>query len=237
MHEVLERLGISQRDIMLLNPAEQEDLLRLVDEYDNRLEIEKCRTSFSAFAKRMWHIVDGSPFVQGKHHKRLAEVLDQVAEGKLKRVAISLPPRHTKSMYVSKLFPAYFIGRNASRKIIQACNIKGLADQFGAAVRSLLMSPEYQEIFPETKLDASSTAKGDWATTKSGKYYAVGVGGTMTGQGADLACVDDPHDEREAVIGLVRPEIYDITYEWYKSGPRQRLQPSGAIVVVGQSAI
>ncbi len=232
MHEVLERLGISQRDIMLLNPAEQEDLLRLVDEYDNKIEIEKCRTSFWAFAKRLWPVVEGADFVEGKHHRRLADILDQVAEGKLKRVTISLPPRHTKSVMVSKLFPAYFIGRNASTFILQVCNIKGLADQFGGAVRALVMSPEYQEIFPETKLDPSSTAKGDWATTKSGKYYAVGVGGTATGRGANLGIVDDPHDEREAVIGLVRPEIYDVTYEWYKASIRQRLQPNGALIVV-----
>jgi len=232
VHPILEQLGISQREIMLLNPAEQEDLLRLVDEYDNKIEIEKCRTSFWAFAKRLWPVVEGAGFVEGKHHRRLADILDQVAEGKLKRVTVSLPPRHTKSALVSKLFPAYFIGRNASTFIIQACNIKGLADQFGGAVRTLVMSPEYQEIFPETKLDPSSTAKGDWATTKSGKYYAVGVGGTATGRGANLGIVDDPHDEREAVIGLVRPEIYDVTYEWYKASIRQRLQPGGALIIV-----
>jgi predicted phage terminase large subunit-like protein len=232
MHTVLRDLGLSAADILALPTYEQEEILKLVDAYDHQKSIEECRTNFLAFARKMWHVVEGAEYIEGRHHRKLAEVLDQVAEGKLKRVTISLPPRHTKSVMVSKLFPAYFIGRNASTFILQVCNIKGLADQFGGAVRALVMSPEYQEIFPETKLDPSSTAKGDWATTKSGKYYAVGVGGTATGRGANLGIVDDPHDEREAVIGLVRPEIYDVTYEWYKASIRQRLQPNGALIVV-----
>ena len=232
MHKVLEDLGLTAADILALPVYEQEEILKLVEAYDHQKSIEECRTNFLAFARKMWHVVEGAEYIEGRHHRKLAEVLDRVAEGKSKRVAISLPPRHTKSCFVSKLFPAYFMGRNASRKIIQACNVKNLADGFGAAVRNLLMDPLYQEIFPETVLDKTSTAKGDWATTKSGKYYAVGVGGTMTGQGADLACLDDLHDEREAVIGLVRPEIYDSTFDWYKSGPRQRLQPGGAIIIV-----
>ncbi len=232
MHPVLVELGATPAQIMSLSITEQEEILKLVDAYDHQIEIEKCRTSFYAFMRKMWHVVEGNPYIEGRHHKLIAESLDKAAEGKLKRIIFALPPRHTKSVMISKLFPAYVIGRNASNKIIQACNVKGLADQFGAAVRSVLLSPEYQEIFPDTKLDVSSTAKGDWATTKSGKYFAVGVGGTMTGQGGNFVILDDLHDEREAVIGLVRPEIYDATYAWYKSGPRQRLQPQGCIIVV-----
>ncbi len=232
MHPVLQELGATPAQIMSLSISEQEEILKLVDAYDHLIDIEKCRTSFYAFMRKMWHVVEGNPYVEGRHHKVIAETLDKVAEGKLKRIIFALPPRHTKSVMISKLFPAYIVGRNASNKVIQACNVKGLADQFGAAVRSLLMSAEYQEIFPETILDVSSTAKGDWATTKSGKYFAVGVGGTMTGQGGNYIILDDLHDEREAVIGLVRPEIYDSTYAWYKSGPRQRLQPQGALIVV-----
>lgn len=185
MHKVLEDLGLTAADILALPVYEQEEILKLVDAYDHQKSIEECRTNFLAFARKMWHVVEGAEYIEGRHHRKLAEVLDRVAEGKSKRVAISLPPRHTKSCFVSKLFPAYLIGRNASSKIIQACNVKNLADGFGSAVRSLLMDPLYQEIFPQTVMDKSSTAKGDWATTKSGKYYAVGVGGTMTGQGAD----------------------------------------------------
>jgi predicted phage terminase large subunit-like protein len=81
-------------------------------------------------------------------------------------------------------------------------------------------------------LQADSKAAGRWATNKGGDYFAIGVGGAVTGKGADLLIIDDPHSEQEAALAETNPEIYDKTYEWYTSGPRQRLQPGGAIVVV-----
>ena len=90
----------------------------------------------------------------------------------------------------------------------------------------------YKDIFPEVALQADSKAAGRWATNYSGEYFAIGVGGAVTGKGADLLIIDDPHSEQEATLAEVNPEIYDKTYEWYTSGPRQRLQPGGAIVIV-----
>ena len=77
-----------------------------------------------------------------------------------------------------------------------------------------------------------SKAAGRWSTNANGEYFAIGVGGTVTGKGADLLIIDDPHSEQEAAIAATNPEVYDKVYEWYSSGPRQRLQPGGAIVVV-----
>jgi predicted phage terminase large subunit-like protein len=99
-------------------------------------------------------------------------------------------------------------------------------------VRNLVDSEVYHDIFPELSLQADSKAAGRWNTSKSGDYFAIGVGGAVTGKGADLLIIDDPHSEQEAALAQVNPEIYDKTYEWYTSGPRQRLQPGGAIVVV-----
>jgi predicted phage terminase large subunit-like protein len=90
----------------------------------------------------------------------------------------------------------------------------------------------YASVFPNVALQSDSKAAGRWATNHGGDYFAIGVGGTVTGKGADLLIIDDPHSEQEAAIASTNPEIYDKVYEWYSSGPRQRLQPGGSIVVV-----
>ena len=71
-----------------------------------------------------------------------------------------------------------------------------------------------------------------WNTNKKGDYFAIGVGGAVTGKGADVLIIDDPHSEQEAALGAYNTEVYDKVYEWYTSGPRQRLQPGGAIIIV-----
>ena len=87
---------------------------------------------------------------------------------------------------------------------------------------------EYREIFPDVELRADSKAAGRWDTAQGGEYYAAGVGGAITGRGADLLIIDDPHSEQDALSD----SALDNAYEWYTSGPRQRLQPGGSIVIV-----
>jgi hypothetical protein len=89
-----------------------------------------------------------------------------------------------------------------------------------------------QKYFPTSILSSDSKAAGRWATNAGGEYFAIGVGGTVTGKGADLLIIDDPHSEQEAALAATSPEIFDKVYEWYTSGPRQRLQPGGSIIVV-----
>ena len=103
-----------------------------------------------------------------------------------------------------------------------------LATRFGRKVRDLIDDPYYQEVFPETDLKPDSQAAGRWETSKGGEYFAAGVGAAMTGRGADLLIIDDPHSEQDALSSTA----YDHAYEWYTSGPRQRLQPGGAIIIV-----
>ena len=183
-----------------------------------------CRESFMPFVKEMW-----PSFIGGKHHQIMADAFERVANGDLKRLIINMPPRHTKSEFASYLFPAWFLGRYPEKKIIQTAHTAELAVGFGRKVRNLVGSPDYQAVFP-TKLSADSKAAGRWNTHKGGDYFAIGVGGAVTGKGADVLIIDDPHSEQEAMQG--NPAVYDRVYEWYSSGPRQRLQPGGSIVVV-----
>ena len=185
---------------------------------------ERCKENFMAFVGEMW-----PSFISGRHHKIMADAFERVANGSLKRLIINMPPRHTKSEFASYLFPAWFLGRFPEKKIIQTAHTAELAVGFGRKVRNLVNSADYQAIFP-TKLSSDSKAAGRWNTDKGGDYFAIGVGGAVTGKGADVLIIDDPHSEQEAALG--NPEVYDRVYEWYSSGPRQRLQPGGAIVVV-----
>lgn len=139
---------------------------------------------------------------------------------------------NTKSEFASYLLPAWFLGRFPGKKVIQTSNTAELAVGFGRKVRNLVDEEKYRDIFPELVLAADSKAAGRWNTSRGGDYFAIGVGGTVTGKGADLFIIDDPHSEQEAAMAESNPEIYDRVYEWYTSGPRQRLQPGGAIVVV-----
>jgi len=140
---------------------------------------------------------------------------------------VNMPPRHTKSEFASTLLPAWMIGREPKLKIIQTTHTGELAVRFGRKAKTLIDSPEYQEIF-QTRLREDSQAAGRWETAQGGEYFAAGVGGAITGRGADLLIIDDPHSEQDAmnITALER------AYEWYTSGPRQRLQPGGKIVCV-----
>ena len=206
---------------------EQEIFFEGLAEYESSLKREKAQVDFAKFVKEMW-----PGFIDGRHHKVMAKVFEQIARGEKKRVIINMPPRHTKSEFASFLLPAWFLGKYPHKKIIQTSNTAELAVGFGRKVRNLVDSEQYAKIFPNVNLRSDSKAAGRWATNSGGEYFAIGVGGTVTGKGADLLIIDDPHSEQEAALAATSPEIFDKVYEWYTSGPRQRLQPGGSIVVV-----
>ena len=184
---------------------------------------EACQENFLHFVRRMW-----PDFITGRHHKIIAEKLERVAKGELKRLIINMAPRHTKSEFASFLFPAWMMGRNPSMKIIQATHTTELAVNFGRKTKNLIDNEEYKEVFPDVKLAADSKASGRWDTSSGGMYYAVGVGANLAGRGGDLVVIDDPHSEQTAMSA----KGFDDAWDWYTGGPRQRLQPGGSIVLV-----
>jgi len=211
----------------LLTSAEQERLLAELEHLEKLKERKKAQTRFIDFVKQMW-----PTFISGRHHAIMADAFERVAKGECKRLIINMPPRHTKSEFASYLLPAWFLGKFPHKKVIQTAHTAELAVGFGRKVRNLVDTEAYRDVFPGLVLSADSKAAGRWNTSKGGDYFAIGVGGAVTGKGADLLIIDDPHSEQEATLADVNPEIYDKVYEWYTSGPRQRLQPGGSIVVV-----
>jgi len=184
---------------------------------------EFSQNNFIGFVRTVW-----PDFIAGRHHKIIADKLERVAKGELKRLIINMAPRHTKSEFASYLFPAWMMGRNPKMKIIQATHTTELAVNFGRKTKNLIDSDEYKEIFPAVQLAADSKASGRWDTSKGGMYYAVGVGSNLAGRGGDLVIIDDPHSEQTAMS----VSGFDDAWDWYTGGPRQRLQPGGSIVLV-----
>jgi len=206
-----------------LTDAELESLGKHLDKYKELHDREEYQDKFLKFVKHVW-----PSFIAGDHHKIFAEKLEKVARGELKRLIVNMPPRHTKSEFASYLFPAWVMGQKPQTKIIQATHTAELAVGFGRKVKNLLDSDIYRDVFPDIQLARDAKASGRWSTDMGGEYYAVGVGGALAGRGADLCIIDDPVSEQDALS----PAALDNIYEWYTSGPRQRLQPGGAIIIV-----
>jgi len=208
-----------------LSSDQKQELLSLLEELEKAKGREKCHEDFMTFVGEMW-----SAFIHGKHHQIMADAFERVARGDLKRLIINMPPRHTKSEFASYLLPAWFLGKYPDKKIIQTAHTAELAVGFGRKVRNLVNSADYKNVFPNVSLQSDSKAAGRWNTNQGGDYFAIGVGGAVTGKGADLLIIDDPHSEQEGASADIN--VFNRTYEWYTSGPRQRLQPNGSIVVV-----
>ena len=172
------------------------------------------------------------------HHRLIARKLEAVERGEIKRLMIFMPPRHGKSMLASEFFPAWYLGRNPEHYVIAATYSQELADDFGRKVRGQIADPSFGAIFPGVKLAADSQSVKRFhvegggqevATAQRGAYYAVGVGGPLTGRGAHLLLIDDPVKNREeADSELVRRRIKD----WYTSTAYTRLMPGARIVII-----
>ena len=186
-------------------------------------KLEGAEKNFLPFVRHVW-----PEFISGYHHRKIAKKFEDIASGKIKRLIVNMPPRHTKSEFASFLFPSWLVGNNPKLKIIQTTHNTELAVRFGRKMKNLIDSDIYKQVFDEVAISADSKAAGRWETNKGGEYFAAGVGSSITGRGADLLIIDDPHSEQDALSETAM----DSAWEWYTSGPRQRLQPGGAIVIV-----
>ena len=206
-----------------LSEGEMKEILMLQERLSLLETQDKAKESFMEYIRYIW-----PGFIEGDHHRLIADKLTRVAKGELKRLIVNMPPRHTKSEFASIYFPSWAMGLKPDMKIMQTTHTADLSINFGRKVRNLMDSDEYSKIFGEVSLASDSKSAGKWQTNRGGEYFAAGVGGAIAGRGADLLIIDDPHSEQDAMsINLL-----DSCYEWYTSGPRQRLQPGGAIVIV-----
>ncbi len=187
------------------------------------LSRRKARAGLLAFAE-----YTNPAYIPAPHHALIAEKLEAVERGEIKRLMITMPPRHGKSELASRRFPAWYIGRNPGKQIIAASYNSDLAADFGREVRNIVSSPEYNKLF-STTLAADSQAANRWHTDAGGMYVAAGVGTAITGRGADILLIDDPFKDREEADSEIRRGR---VWDWYTSTAYTRLMPGGAVIVI-----
>jgi predicted phage terminase large subunit-like protein len=192
-----------------------------------------------SYAAYQWPAYRDAP-----HHRLIARKLEAVERGEITRLMIAMPPRHGKSMLASEFFPAWYIGRNPNHYVVTATYAQDLADDFGRKVKNQIEDTIFSEIFPGVRLAGDSKAAKrfhferdgsveeggfEYGLEQQGAFYAVGVGGPLTGRGAHLLLIDDPVKNREdADSEVIRKKMKD----WYTSTAYTRLMPGGRIVII-----
>jgi len=213
------------------------------------LEIEEELTRIKLGRLKLRYFIEYcfSQYQHAKHHSILCEHLEGLeryvaSDGKegIGRLIVTLPPRHGKSLHVSWFFPAWFLGRNPDKRVMICSHGAELAEGFSGKVRSLVETTEYQKLFGKmaTKnniphpitLDPDTRSKQAWDIAgRYGGVFAAGVGGPITGRGADILIIDDPIKNREeADSETVRSNIKD----WFTSTAFTRLQPGAAVIIM-----
>ena len=220
-----EDLALLERALPTMSDEDKMKHLDMLTQYRKELIQSQGKDHFLDFIKHVY-----PDYIIGEHHRKLAQLFEDIATGKKKRIIVNIAPRHGKSELISYLAPAWFLGKHPAKKIIMASHTADLAVNFGRRVRNLVGSDAYKDVFPQVELQADSKSASRWGTNYNGEYFAIGVGGALAGRGADLFIIDDPHSEQDAKLG--KADVFLPAWEWFQSGPLQRLMPGGAIIVV-----
>lgn len=183
------------------------------------------------------HLIDFSIAINPKyepnwHHELIARELERIeafGDRDYKVLLVFVPPRHGKSELCSISFPAWFLGRNPDKEIITVSYSAELAQDFGSKTRAIVSEQAYPYIFPGITLKEDEQAKAKWRTNKGGSYTSVGVGGAITGRGANVLLFDDPIKNREEA----ESEVYrEKVWQFFTSTAFTRLEPNGVVVVI-----
>ena len=188
--EIKEEESLSQEDItynVLLNV--KNNLVDLVN--------KQSKDDFLTFVRAMAPTLV-SDWKMGRHIELISDKLQQVVEGKIKRLMVFLPPRSSKSVICSKLFPAWYIGRNPNHEILTVSHSDQLSSDFGRSVRDIVNQDKFSDMFPGVNLRQDVRAAGKWKTNLNGSYYAAGVRSQIAGRGAHMAILDDVMSEEDS---------------------------------------
>lgn len=214
---------------------EQDVIARQITAAKRLLKTKRARDEVLEFAQLLHphpkdpENTDVSRYLIGPLHKALGRALHEIEEGKHRRLIITVPPRHGKTQLVSKIFPAWFIGRDPYRSVITATYNDVFAEDFGRAVRHYMKSPAYAQVFPNAKLRQGSAAADRLETEFGGNLFFVGVKGTLTGRGGDLLIVDDPiKGSEDAQSAAMRDKLWD----WFNNDLMSRQMTDEGIVLL-----
>lgn len=190
------------------------------------------RSDFASFAERVFHeLHPGEPIAWNWHLDVLASKLNDAAQGKIKRLIITLPPRQLKSILISVALPAWLLGRRPNAKVLCASYVQDLADDLARKCLTVMNSAWYQRAFA-TRLEPNRRAAYDFQTTRRGFRRATSAGGALTGFGADTIIVDDPQKPADMASQAQRR----VANTWFSETLLSRLnnKTEGCIIVVMQ---
>ena len=187
----------------------------------------QSKNDFLTFVKLMAPSIV-SDFKMGKHIEVISNKLKELEEGKIKRLMVFLPPRSSKSVLCSKLFPAWYIGKHPEHEILTVSHSDQLSSDFGRSVRDIVGTEDFQKIFRGVQLRSDVRAAGKWKTNQGGMYYAAGVRSQIAGRGAHIAILDDVMSEEDSYSEAGRRYVK----EWYPAGLRTRIMPNGSILII-----
>ena len=189
------------------------------------------RTDYMSFAARAFaELNPQTPLMMSPYLDLIASKLEACRQGRIKRLAICLPPRSLKSHLTSTSFSAWYLAHNPAHEVVCVSYGQDLADKFARDARRIMNSPWYKRLFP-TRL-ADRVAVADFMTTQQGVRFATSVGGAFTGRGADLIIIDDPLKPEDALSDVRRKNAN----EWYDNTLLSRLnfKANGCIIIIMQ---
>ena len=186
-----------------------------------------ARDDFAAYVRLMAPSIVPD-FKWGRHIDIICRELQRCMDEGGQRIMIFLPPRSSKSLISSRLFPSWYMGRQPAHEILTISHNEQLSSDFGRSVRDLVAHPVFEEVFEGVRLRKDAKAAGKWKTNKGGSYFAAGVNSQIAGRGAHVAIIDDAMSEADAFSDAGRAYIKN----WYPSGLRTRLMPGGSIVII-----
>lgn len=190
------------------------------------------RTDLLSFAQHAFRTLEpGTPFQPNWHLEHVADALQQVAAGEIRRLIINVPPRSGKSLLASVAFPAWVLGREPQKRIICVSYAEDLARKLSVDARTVMRSPWFEQLFPDCRLHRRPRDL-ELVTSQRGARFAAGVGGSVLGRGADLIVVDDPIKALDALSRAERQRVAEFYDNTLQTRLNQKL--TGAIVIVMQ---
>ena len=175
--------------------------------------MELARASFAHFAELFWPTIEPAPLEPGWHMREVCKALQAVAEGRIMKLAISIPPRHSKSLLASVLWPAWLHTRDPKIKLMAASHTLGLALKFSKMHREILRAPLFVKHYPWAQIKHGSDAAGSWELTSGGRRFSGAVNAKFTGHGGNVMIIDDPHDLNDLDSVRAREQVA----HWYRS--------------------
>ena len=191
------------------------------------------KSNFPSFLHKTFNTINpATRYIRNWHLMVIADYLERLRRGDIKRLIINMPPRALKSICVSVAFPAWILAHNPAARIIAASYCQALSIKHSLDCKFVISSDWYKEIFSNTILSKAHNQKSKFLTSRNGFRFATSIGGSVTGEGGDLLIIDDPHNPTYIHSKKLRHKAID----WYEQTFASRLndQNNGKIILVMQ---